>query len=117
LPNPLRSRLWQANRRIIVGHDRIVQVRRYETGHFTGESIWQARFYDHIIRNDIELHFIRQSVELNPLMWEYGIDSPQADSITAEEFKHILKEKFNTTGEVLVMIICSKRIRSVKWVD
>ena len=31
---------------------------------------WQPRFYDHIIRNENDLHRIRKYIELNPLKWE-----------------------------------------------
>jgi len=31
---------------------------------------WQPRFYDHIIRNDIDLHRIRTYIHNNPLKWE-----------------------------------------------
>ena len=31
---------------------------------------WQARFYDHIIRNEIDLHRIRMYIKNNPLRWK-----------------------------------------------
>jgi len=31
---------------------------------------WQTRFYDHIIRNDNDLHRIRTYIRNNPLKWE-----------------------------------------------
>jgi REP element-mobilizing transposase RayT len=31
---------------------------------------WQPRFYDHIIRNDKDLHRIRTYIQNNPLKWE-----------------------------------------------
>ena len=31
---------------------------------------WQSRFYDHIIRNDKDLHRIRTYIQSNPLKWE-----------------------------------------------
>ncbi len=31
---------------------------------------WQPRFYDHIIRNDNDLHRIRTYIQNNPLKWE-----------------------------------------------
>lgn len=33
-------------------------------------EIWQPRFYDHIIRNDIELYNIRRYIINNPLNWK-----------------------------------------------
>jgi REP element-mobilizing transposase RayT len=31
---------------------------------------WQPRFYDHIIRNEYDLHRIRTYIQNNPLKWE-----------------------------------------------
>jgi REP-associated tyrosine transposase len=31
---------------------------------------WQPRFYDHIIRNEMDLHRIRTYIDNNPLKWE-----------------------------------------------
>jgi len=33
-------------------------------------KIWQRNYYEHIIRNEIDLHSIRSYIELNPLKWE-----------------------------------------------
>ncbi len=35
-----------------------------------GQSIWQSRFYEHIIRDDKELNQIRDYIINNPLNWE-----------------------------------------------
>jgi REP element-mobilizing transposase RayT len=32
--------------------------------------IWQRNYYEHIIRNELDLHNIRQYIENNPLKWE-----------------------------------------------
>ncbi|GAB6283200.1 MAG: transposase [Ignavibacterium sp.] len=34
------------------------------------KNIWQPRFHDHIIRNEKELHNIRQYIKNNPLNWD-----------------------------------------------
>jgi len=31
---------------------------------------WQSRFYDRVIRSDVELYFIRNYIEMNPANWE-----------------------------------------------
>ncbi|MGC8765127.1 MAG: transposase [Brevinematia bacterium] len=36
----------------------------------TKESIWQSRFYDHIIRNKKELNAIRKYIMHNPIKWQ-----------------------------------------------
>jgi REP element-mobilizing transposase RayT len=33
-------------------------------------KIWQRNYYEHIIRNDLDLHNIRNYIENNPLKWE-----------------------------------------------
>ena len=37
-----------------------------------GYSLWQERYYDHIIRNQEELQRARQYIQNNPLMWVLG---------------------------------------------
>ena len=32
--------------------------------------IWQKNYYEHIIRNEMDLFYIRRYIELNPLKWE-----------------------------------------------
>jgi len=41
------------------------------------EFRWQARFYDHIIRDDDSLDHIRQYIADNPLKWELEQDVPE----------------------------------------
>lgn len=38
---------------------------------------WQRSFYDHIIRNDIELQYIQTYISQNPLKWELDRDNPE----------------------------------------
>ncbi len=35
-----------------------------------GEPVWQRNYYEHIIRNDMELYKIRQYIHNNPIKWE-----------------------------------------------
>jgi len=37
---------------------------------------WQSRFYDRIIRNELELDNIRQYIVNNPLQWEFDENNP-----------------------------------------
>ncbi len=41
------------------------------------EFAWQARFYDHIIRNEKALRNIRQYIFENPLRWERDRNTPE----------------------------------------
>lgn len=41
------------------------------------EFEWQARFHDHIVRNEKDLERIRRYIECNPIMWAAGDDEEQ----------------------------------------
>ncbi|MBI9047967.1 MAG: hypothetical protein JEZ00_00990 [Anaerolineaceae bacterium] len=44
--------------------------------------IWQRNYYEHIIRNDIELGKVREYIRNNPLQWALDqLDPPDWDSI------------------------------------
>jgi putative transposase len=44
---------------------RINELRKYKS-----TPIWQKNYYEHIIRNEMDLFYIRRYIELNPLKWE-----------------------------------------------
>ncbi|MCD6376842.1 MAG: hypothetical protein J7L94_15035 [Caldisericaceae bacterium] len=35
-----------------------------------GAKLWQRNYYEHIIRNDMDLQRIREHINNNPLNWE-----------------------------------------------
>lgn len=39
-------------------------------------ALWQRTFHDRIIRNETELHTIREYIMNNPLQWEYDENNP-----------------------------------------
>ncbi len=39
-----------------------------------GASVWQADFYERIIRNDFELDSVRNYIQANPVRWESDLD-------------------------------------------
>jgi len=41
-----------------------------------GCPVWQGRFHDHIIRNDADLHRIREYIETNPAKWASDEENP-----------------------------------------
>ena len=41
-----------------------------------GATVWQRNYYEHIIRNDCELHAIREYICNNPLKWALDLDNP-----------------------------------------
>jgi len=92
-----------------------VTNRLHGAGYFPRKSIWQSRFYDHIIRDDVSLYMIRQYIELNPLMWEFDMENPRAKGITLLAFESILKEKHGISGQALAMIMNSERMLRLSW--
>ncbi|MFQ5913448.1 MAG: hypothetical protein ACE5JS_09720 [Nitrospinota bacterium] len=45
-----------------------------------GSSVWQRNYYEHIIRNEGELHRIREYIVNNPAEWALDRENPEADS-------------------------------------
>jgi putative transposase len=41
-----------------------------------GKSVWQRNYYDHVIRNDVDLSHIREYILWNPLKWELDSENP-----------------------------------------
>ncbi len=41
-----------------------------------GTPVWQRNYYEHIIRNENELHKIRQYIQNNPLKWDLDENNP-----------------------------------------
>jgi len=42
-----------------------------------GSSMWQRNYYEHIIRDDADLHRIRTYIQNNPLQWELDEENPR----------------------------------------
>jgi putative transposase len=47
----------------------------------SGAPFWQARFYDHVVRNDVALDRIRMYIENNPASWETDAENPDLVSL------------------------------------
>jgi REP element-mobilizing transposase RayT len=45
--------------------------------HTPGATLWQRNYYEHIIRNEHELHAVRRYIENNPVQWDLDRDNPQ----------------------------------------
>ena len=53
----------------IVGQFKSIVTKRVRSSGYKNFA-WQPRFYDHIIRNEKDLHRIRTYIQNNPLKWE-----------------------------------------------
>ena len=51
-------------------------VTRWARGNGIYDFAWQARYYDHIIRNERALEVLRQYIINNPLKWELDRENP-----------------------------------------
>ena len=67
-------------------------------------TIWQRSYYDHIIRDELELTRIRQYIHDNPLRWYYDKENPggkpdEQEStfwVSLENSKSVLQEAVTT---------------------
>ena len=62
----------------VAGFKSIVTKRINELRKTPGISVWQRNYYDHIIRNENELHQTREYIVNNPAKWEYDRENPAA---------------------------------------
>ena len=53
----------------IIGQFKSACTRRIRAD-YTRDFAWQARFYDHVIRDDVDLQRIREYIRVNPVKWE-----------------------------------------------
>lgn len=45
-----------------------------------GEPVWQQRYYDHIVRDQSDLHRIREYIRNNPLKWSLDEENPESEA-------------------------------------
>jgi REP element-mobilizing transposase RayT len=45
-----------------------------------GQKIWQRGYYDHIIRDDIELNRTLEYIQNNPWMWDEDDNNPEKEN-------------------------------------
>lgn len=42
-----------------------------------GVPVWQRGFYDHIVRNELDLNRVREYIRANPLQWSVDEENPE----------------------------------------
>ena len=42
-----------------------------------GSKLWQRNYYEHVVRDEIDLDRIREYIWLNPEQWEYDRNNPK----------------------------------------
>jgi REP element-mobilizing transposase RayT len=53
-------------------------------------TVWQRSYRDHVVRDENELHYIREYIQYNPLSWDLDRDNPAA--VGADEFDNWLQK-------------------------
>jgi REP element-mobilizing transposase RayT len=71
-----KSRLRPHSFGAMIGQFKSVCTKQIRGAGFSKFS-WQARFYEHIIRDERSLESIRQYIEDNPAKWEFDEDNPK----------------------------------------
>ena len=56
-------------------HQYSINVNENNWDPFPGK-LWQRNYYEHIIRNEIEMKRIRQYIINNPLQWDSDVNNP-----------------------------------------
>ncbi len=87
-----------------------------EKGLFPDKPLWQSRFYDRIIRDDVGRFFVRQYIELNPLMWYLDSDNADAHRTSINELRKTLHEKYHLDGNILERVI-EHEVTYRDWVE
>ena len=59
--------------------------------------MWQPRFHDRIIRDDVEHYFVERYVELNPLVWHLDANNANSTDASAGLLNTKLKEQYGLT--------------------
>lgn len=63
----------------IVGYFKYQSTKVINEGQDTpGVRIWQRNYYDHIIRNDADLHRARTYIRNNPMQWQLDEENPES---------------------------------------
>ncbi len=85
--------LW-VNVLVLSAYDSPEYIRGVKTLNWTPfpGKLWQRNYYEHIIRNEIELSAIRQYIINNPLKWEQDRDNPIKIRPAAETVAAYLSE-------------------------
>jgi REP element-mobilizing transposase RayT len=52
-----------------------------------GIPLWQRNYHEHIIRDESELHAIREYIRHNPLRWDQDEENPAIKSRAGSEVK------------------------------
>jgi len=83
-----------------------------------GKMVFQRNYYDHIIRDDIDHFFVRQYIELNPIMWELDADNPYVRQMSIEQIRKTPREEHGLNGYALEKVIEYERgYRDIKTPD
>ncbi len=67
----------------------VVQRFKSFTTHLDGRTLWQRNYFEHIVRNDLDLDRIREYIGTNPIRWSLDRENP--DQGGEDEFDRWLR--------------------------
>lgn len=83
---------------IIGTYKSLVTRRTNRMLHTPGNTMWQGRFYDHIVRSEHALHHIRRYIIENPKRWAldtYNADASETDPMARDLWRLLRDEARN----------------------
>lgn len=90
---------------IVRSYESAVTKACHEQGLLQHRTIWQSRFHDHIIRDDVSYFFIEQYNELNPLMWNFDPDNPLRRMQSIGDTTNTLKREFGLDDRAIHYLV------------
>jgi len=92
----------------IVGSFKSAVTNRAHIAGLVQGPVWQSRFHDRIIRDDIERFFIELYIELNPLLWELDPENSTRRPFSADEIRRLLESQHGLAAPVIEWFINEK---------
>ena len=77
----------------------------HNEGQYPKQTPWQPRFFDHIIRSNIDQFFIQQYIELNPLLWQLDTDNNAVCEPPVDDLRRTLRERYGLQESAVAYLI------------
>ena len=79
----------------------------HDAGLFSRKTIWQSRFYDHIVRSDTDHYYITSYIQLNPLLWYLDLENPEIsdDETNLETIRKVMHDELHLDPVAIEYVI------------
>ena len=75
----------------VIGYLKMNTSKQINLKHGTpGKRVWQRNYYEHVIRNEDELHNLRKYILSNPSLW---LDDPENETPTPKIYHSLFHRK------------------------